>query len=117
MISIKGIPVTLYERREIGVDAFKNPIFEEIPVVVNNVLVAPVTGLSGEITQASPTELNGLKSVYQIAIPKGDNHTWENNRVEFFGYSWRVTGAPEEGIPDMLPLAWNKKYRVIRTDG
>lgn len=117
MISIKGIPVTLYERHKIGVDAFKNPIYEETPVTVSNVLVAPVNDTATDITKASPTELNGIKSVYQIAIPKGDMHEWENNRVEFFGKLWRVYGAPEEGIPDMLPLAWNKKYRCVFIDG
>ena len=35
---IKGIPVTLYERTKTGEDAFHEPIYTEIPVIVENVL-------------------------------------------------------------------------------
>ena len=40
---IKGITIKLYEKTKTGEDAFGHPIFEETPVEVNNVLVAPVT--------------------------------------------------------------------------
>ena len=40
---IKGIPVTLYEKTVIGKDEFDHPIYQETPVTVENVLVAPVS--------------------------------------------------------------------------
>ena len=77
---IKGIPVKLYERTASGTDTFGHPIYTETPVTVEDVLVAP----------ASTTEvldmlnITGKKAVYNIAIPKGDTHDWQDCRVDFF---------------------------------
>lgn len=105
MAIIKGVAVTLYERTETGRDAFGAPIFEEVPAVVDNVLIAPSSGT--EIVDANA--LYGKKAVYTLGIPKGDAHEWEGNRVEFFGGSFRVFGAITQGIEDLIPLEWNKK--------
>lgn len=40
---IKGIPVTLYEKTVIGKDEFDRPLHQEIPVTIENVLVAPAS--------------------------------------------------------------------------
>ena len=69
---IKGIPVVLYERTEIGRDEFDHPVYEEHPVTVENVLVAPAS--TTEILDA--VHLYGKKAVYNIAIPKGDEHEY-----------------------------------------
>lgn len=61
---------------------------------MEDVLVAP----------ASTTEvldmlnITGKKAVYNIAIPKGDTHDWQDCRVDFFGTSWRVIGFPQQGM-------------------
>ena len=36
---LKGIDVTLYEKTKIGEDGFHDPIYEEKPITVHNVLV------------------------------------------------------------------------------
>lgn len=107
---IKGIQVTLYEKNKTGEDAFGHPIYEESPVTVENVLVAPASASEVLNTQ----NLTGSKAIYNIAIPKGDTHTWEGNRIDFFGQSWRVIALPQMGIENMIPLDWNKKYMVER---
>ena len=56
----------------------------------------------------------GRKAVYTLAIPKGDTHEWEDQKVIFFGKEWRVFGAELEGIEDLIPLDWNKKVYVER---
>lgn len=105
---IKGIPVMLYERTVVGEDAFGHPTYKEIPVIVENVLVA----------QAATTEvldmlnITGKKAVYNIAIPKGDTHIWQDCRVDFFGESWRVIGFPQQGIEENIPGKWNQKWMV-----
>ena len=38
---IKGIPVTLYEKTQTDEDAFHDPVYTEMPVTVENVLVTP----------------------------------------------------------------------------
>lgn len=110
---IKGITVTLYE--PVGstgteYDPFGAPIYNESPVSVNNVVVAPAT--SQEIIDS--INLYGRKAVYTLAVPKGDTHNWENRRVTIKGVDYRVFGIPLEGIECDIPLDWNKKVTVER---
>ena len=49
---IKGITATLYERKKTGEDPFGNPVYEEHPDEVENVLVATA------YTTAEPDTLN-----------------------------------------------------------
>lgn len=110
MAAIKGISVTLREREKIGEDEFYHPIYRETKVEVENVLIAPVN--ASEIVGGH--DLEGKKAVYTIAIPKGDNHTWKDNVVEFFGEKWKVIGFPQMGIEENIPLDWNQKWMVER---
>ena len=108
MAMMKGITVILLDKIEIGRDGFNRPIYEENPIEVKNVLVAPAS--TTEILNA--LNLTGKKAVYNIAIPKGDNHTWQDCRVDFFGMSWQVIGFPQQGIEENIPLEWNQKWQV-----
>lgn len=107
---IKGTTVVLYEKTEIGKDAFHKKIYEETQVEIKNVLIAPVS--AGEILDQK--NLEGRKAVYTLAIPKGDGHIWEDRTVEFFGEKWHTFGIPLTGIEDLIPLDWNKKVMVER---
>lgn len=109
-MSIHGIRVTLINEVIAGYDSLGNAIYTETETPVDNVLIAP-TGTQEVIDNLS---LYGKKSVYQIAIPKGDTHTWVDQKVRFFGQTWRVFGDVVEGIEDMIPLGWNAKYNVER---
>ena len=104
----KGISVVLWEVQEIGKDPFNAPIYEETPVTVENVLVAPAS--AEEVLDT--INRYGKKAVYTLGIPKGDAHSWEDRRVDFFGESWRVFGIPARGIDDLIPLDWNMKVTV-----
>lgn len=107
---MRGISVTLYDKQEVGRDNMNAPIFEEIPIVINNVLIAPASA-----TEVLDTlNLTGKKVVYTLAIPKGDAHVWEDRRVSFFNQDWRVISFPTEGIEHLIPLSWNKKVQVER---
>jgi hypothetical protein len=108
---MKGITVTLHERRRTGTDPLNKPIFTEVPTEVDNVLVAPMT--TTEVLETY--NLTGRKAVYQLGIPKGDTHDWMAGRkVSFFNADWRIIGLPQEGIEFMIPLSWNKKVQVER---
>ncbi len=111
---MRGITVDLYERTLEGTDAFNRPTYTEKQASVENVLVAPAVEVGQEVLD--PLDLTGRKAVYTLAIPKGDTHVWEGNRVEFFGASWQVIGIPTEGIEDLIPLQWNKKVQVERIE-
>lgn len=108
---IKGITVILHERVQTGTDAFNRPIYRVNPVPVENVLVSPV-GAAEEILDR--TNMSGDKVTYWIAIPKGDEHTWEGNEVEFFGNSYKAIGNIIQGIEENIPLLWNKKIQVMK---
>jgi hypothetical protein len=107
---IKGITVTLLCQKQTGTDAFNHPVYEDDPVEVENVLVCPAS--TQEVLDAQ--NLFGKKAVYNIAIPKGDTHTWQDQKVQFFGETWRVIGFQQKGIEENIPLDWNEKWMVER---
>lgn len=109
---IKGITVTLYERTQIGTDDLNAPTYKEIPTQVKNVLVSPVAAEA----VISELQLHGKRLVYELCVPKGDQHNWKDCRVDFFGQSFKVFGDIEEWIEANVPLAWNKKVRVERIE-
>lgn len=110
MGKITGITVTLYERKQTGVDGAHRPIYKETPVSVDNVLVYPTT--SDDIV--STTDLEGKKAVYTLCIPKGDTHHWEDSTIEFWGNKYKSFGFIQEYIDELVPLSWNKKVLVDR---
>nr|DAX27477.1 MAG TPA: Minor capsid protein [Caudoviricetes sp.] len=107
---IKGITVILFDTITQGFNELGEPIKEVKPIEIENVLVAPSS--TDDVTNT--TNLTGRKAVYTLAIPKGDEHDWENKKVAFFGKEWRVVGIPQEGINGLIPLNWNKKVIVER---
>jgi hypothetical protein len=107
---IKGITVTLISKKEVGRDPFNKPIYEDVEIEVDNVLVSPTS--TDDVVNTM--NLTGRKAVYTLAIPKGDTNTWENQEVRFFGERWQVLGIPLEGIEHLIPLDWNKKVTVAR---
>ena len=110
MGKIKGIAIQLIQKVQTGTDPFGNPIFEDKPINVDNVLISPT--LSDDVV--NQLDLAGRKAVYTLGIPKGDTHDWEDKEVIFLGERWRTFGIPTEGIDDMIPLDWNKKVLVER---
>lgn len=107
---IQGTDVVLFERVQEGVDDFQAPVYREVPVVVHNVLVSPVS--SEDVI--SSTQLYGKHAVYELSIPKSDGHIWEDRKVEFFGQSFRTFGFCKEWIAENVPLDWNRKVLVER---
>lgn len=100
----------LYEKIPDGTDALNAPVYTENPVVVQNVLVMPVSSEDA----ADALRLFGKLEEYELCIPKGDTHVWEDSRVDFFGQSFLTVGFAQEYIEANLPLGWNKKIKVVR---
>lgn len=107
---IKGITVTLIDKIETGKDAFGETVFEEKKIEIDNVLVSPST--TDDII--SENDLDGKKVVYTLAIPKGDDHDWEDKEVIFFNQRFKTYGFVIQGIDENIPLDWNKKVMVKR---
>ena len=107
-MKIHGIDVDLIQKIKTGEDPFGGPIYEERPVKVKNVLIAPTS--SDDIINSQ--NLYSKKAVYTLGIPKGDEHDWEDNEVRFFGQRFKVFGKVTQGIEELIPLSWNKKAYV-----
>ncbi|HEM6182581.1 TPA: hypothetical protein VB850_000744 [Streptococcus suis] len=107
---IKGVPVVLIDKQVTGKNSFGHPKFEDMEIVVENVLIVPAS--TEDIT--NQINLTGKKVDYTLAIPKGDVHNWTNREVRFFGQRWRTVGEPLEGLDHLIPLEWNKKVQVER---
>lgn len=110
MTMIKGITVTLINKKQVGLDPYKNPIYEDVEIEVKNVLVSPTS--TEDIV--STYDLTGKKAVYTLAIPKNDENNWEDAEVVFFNQKWRTFGFVTQGIDHLIPLDWNKKVMVER---
>ena len=107
---LRGISIILYTKNKVGEDEFGAPVYEELPEVVNDVLVGEPEG--SDVTDT--LNLTGKRLAYTLAIPKGDTNEWRDRKVEFFGRKFRTFGEPVEGIEGMIPLRWNKKVKVER---
>lgn len=108
MATIKGTTVYITVREQSGTDGFGRPTYTEVLEPVENVLIQPVS------TEDAVAELNlsGKHILYNLGIPKGDTHDWENTKVTFFGKVFKTVGIPLEGIEEMIPLQWHKKVKV-----
>ena len=107
---ITGITVQLWTKTETGRDKFNDPIFEEEPIDVENVLIGEPS--AEDVT--TTIDLTGKRVAYTLAIPKGDTNDWTDKKVSFWGETFRTIGAPTQGIESNIPLAWNKKVKVER---
>lgn len=110
-MGIIGISVKIITKVETGEkDHFGAPVYSFVEEAVSDVLVSPASGT--EVVEKQ--SLYGKKAVYNLGIPKGDTHEWEDAEVEFYGKRWRVFGPVLEGIEENIPLRWNKKVTVER---
>lgn len=110
-MAIVGMTITLYEKSITGKDEFNRDITEEVPVEINNVVV----GQPSSEDILSEINLSGKRIAYRLAIPRDDDHNWENATVEFFGKKWRTIGIPTQYIDsffDKNVMPWNKQISV-----
>ena len=114
MARLQGISVILYETTQTGTDDFGAPIYEEVPVQVDNVLVGEPS--TDDITTS--TALYGKTIQYMLGIPKGDTHDWMDKRVSWMDaygnmHTVMTFGFPITGIEANLPsrLPWHMKVR------
>lgn len=108
MARIKGIKVILLDKIKEGEDPFGHPIYKDVEIQVDNVLVSPTS--TDDVLNT--LNLTGRTATYTLAIPKNDTNIWTDRKVKFFNRTWRTFGVPEEGIDELVPLDWNKKVKV-----
>ena len=109
---LRTITVRLYSNVAAGSDPFGDPVSTETYEDISGVLVYPV----GADAIISDLQLYGKRTAYEICIPKGDAHNWEDKVVGFFGKRFRVFTPEIEYIDANVPLKWNKKVKVERIE-
>lgn len=110
MALLRGQTITLYNREQTGTDAFNAPVFRETAENVKNILICPAS--TEAITDG--LQLYGKHAVYELLIPKGDAHVWEDREVSFYGQRWRTFGAVLQWMEHLTPGQWNRKVKVER---
>jgi hypothetical protein len=103
-----GESIVLYNKVQVGTDAFNRPIYEDAAETIENVLI----GAPSSEDVLNEMNLSGRRIAYTLAIPKGDAHSWDGVTVGFWGKRFRVIGDAAQGIEHLIPLAWNKKVNV-----
>lgn len=107
---LRGTTVELAVKRQVGTDGLNRPVYETDWVTVENVLIGQPE--SREVMDE--LNLSGKRIDYMLAIPKGDDHIWQDTQVRFFGMVFETIGMPIQGIEAMMPLEWHKKVKVMR---
>lgn len=107
---IKGIPIILYDAVVTGEDDFGHEIKEETPITVHNVVI----GQPSSEDILSEISLSGKRIAYNLCLPVGDDHDWENRVVEFYGRKWRTIGIPTQYMDGFMGdnFSWNKQIKV-----
>ena len=105
---ITGKTVILFDKKKTGENTMGEEIFTETPVKIKNVLIAPAS--STDITGS--TQLSAKSAIYDLYIPKGDKHKWENRKVEFYGAMWHTVGCCLQYIPENTPGDWDRRIQV-----
>ena len=109
---LKGETVYLHVKTPAGKDAFNRQIYNTERVAVHDVLIAPVAQDAGVLLSEMAISTKGAR--YQLGIPKGDTHDWEDCTVEFWGQTWKSVGFSTAGMDHQIPLRWNRKVMVER---
>lgn len=109
-MSIRGIPIILYEETVTGQDDFGRDIVETVATEIPNVVI----GQPSSEDVLTEVNISGKQIVYNLALPADDNHDWVNKVVEFYGHKWRTIGIPDQFMDGFMgaTFPWNKRIRV-----
>lgn len=113
---MKGTTIKLVVKTETGTDAFGAPIYTEVLVEVEDVLVGQPTSDDAINT----LQMYGKHIAYTLGIPKGDTNTWVNTDVIITNPAtgederFRTIGYPTTGIQENIPLRWGQNIQVER---
>lgn len=110
---LKGVTIILVNKIKTGVDSLNHDVYENQEIYVPDVLIGEPT--ESEVIET--TNLYGKKVAYTLGIPKTDTNVWEDKEVILpapFTGRYRTIGYSTVGIPEMIPLRWNRKVKVER---
>ena len=111
---IVGETVVVERRVEVGRDPGNSPIYEWVPEVVENVLVAP--GPRNDVTDS--TRPDGVEVRFTLHFPKGCPETLRGARVSFRGKApLDVIGDPAHYTEANTPGVWSMPCELGKVEG
>lgn len=110
---IRGEEVTVIGRAVVGTDAFNAPIYEDVPLVVGNVLVSPGTA------QEAPGENRESGALIRLTLyfPKSCTDDLYGKHVEVRGERFKVIGHPVRYATENVPGEWNLQVEAEAVNG
>ena len=99
-----GVKVSLLQKVRTGANEFLAPVFSEIWVDVDDVLIGEPSGED----IVNDLNLYGKRLAYTLGIPKKDNHKWRDTKVKFWGYVFETYGLPTRGAISIGTFYWNR---------
>lgn len=111
---MRGETVTVIRRVEAGVDEGNDPVYEDVPEDVGNVLVGPASGSnSGDSTRPDGVQVDATL-YFPRSYPGGSVRGCD---VLVRGDLYHVVGDPFPVDGGMAPTAWNMAVDVTRSEG
>lgn len=118
-MKLHGVTIQLIEKVQVSSDPFGHPIFEEVLVDVENVLIGTPSFITASKEVIEALNIDGKKVDYWLGIPKGDTHNWIDATVILpapFSGKYKTIHFPITGIQDMIPMDWGMNVAVERYD-
>ena len=112
---LRGETVVVSYREQTGVDAFHSPVYKDVEMDVDNVLVEP--GEAADVIES--VRPDGTEVNYTLRFPKTfkEASKLENGKVKVRGQVIKIIGHPDYLDPEMCPTDWNMTVKVGKTNG
>ncbi|MBX9035035.1 hypothetical protein [Gordonibacter massiliensis (ex Traore et al. 2017)] len=110
---IRGETVEVLEVSKTGVDGFNKAVREEVPVPVDDVLVAPCPAVSA----SEANRPDGAVAACTLYFPKTYQSDLYGKSVVVRGKSFKVIGNPQRYGDENVPGRWNLVVEVETVDG
>lgn len=109
----QGETVYVEDREEVGVNEYREPIYEAAERPVSGVLIA--VGRTADMSDGSRPE--GVSVAYTLYFPKTFAESLRGRRVKVYGEWFDVIGDPRPWTAPPPPTGWHMAAEVTATHG
>lgn len=106
---MKGTPLTFKQRTQTGKDDFNNPTFNEVDIIVDDCLIAPITEPTSIREQQA---LDQARDQVRIHLPKAFAGNVSRSEVVWGGKIFSLDSDSVVFMPENTPTRWNRYFRA-----
>lgn len=111
---LRGEPVVVERREQVGLDPGRNPIYDWVPEVVEDVLVEP--GSRSDVSDSQRPD--GVRVAWTLHFPKVYTASLSGCRVQVRDDKPRkVIGDPHQYTNANTPTRWNRPAELEGVEG